>query len=171
MSESPDKLAIRKAYIRRMGNPYASLQVDGGTEEFEAPKVSAEEQHSYIRHPYALIPQTEEAQEVEARPVVKLPVSPTRGTLTKTEFRAKCRRIFIPYIPALEKGKLRKRHRDFIARNESRSPDMRHRLITHLEKYDLSQVQGITNAQFNREREVFTDEKLEQIERLVDSEG
>jgi hypothetical protein len=97
-----------------------------------------------------------------------LPVSSTGSTLSKAEFRAGCRRIFGQYIPALERGRLRTHHRDFITRNESSSPARRHRLVKHLEKYDISKTHGVT-AHFNR-GEPLTDEKLKQIERLADSE-
>jgi hypothetical protein len=67
-------------------------------------------------------------------------------------------------MPALEKGRLRDHHRDFIVRNESRSPETRHRLLALLAKYDLATHPGLT-GQFNRERDVFTEQKLRTIER------
>jgi hypothetical protein len=170
VAKAPEKSELVKAYLRRLGNPYASLQIVDDVEEVEATKVLRDEQHPYVRHPYALISEAEEAQETASDPIAKLPVSPTRGTLSKAEFRARCRRIFQQYIPALEKGRLRTHHRDFITRNESRLPTTRHLLVGKLEKYDLSRVQGLT-AHFNREREQLTDEKLKQIERLVGSDN
>jgi hypothetical protein len=169
VTKKSDKSAGIREYLRLLGNPYASLQVVDDVEELEAAEIVGNEKHSYVRHPYAFISQAEEAQETVSHPVARPLAGPIKGELSKVEFRAKCRRIFIPYIPALEKGKLRKHHRDFISRNESRSATMRHRLVTFLERYDILQVPGI-NAQFNREREVFTEEKLNQIERMADSD-
>ena len=169
MTNDRDNSGAIKAYLRRLGNPYASLQIGEDADGGEATKSPRDELRPYVRHPYALVPQAEDAQEITSAVVAKLPVSPTGNTLSKTEFRAGCRRIFGQYIPALEKGRLRTHHRDFITRNESSSPVRRHRLIKHLEKYDISKTQGFT-AHFNREREPLTDEKLKQIEHLADSE-
>jgi hypothetical protein len=168
VTNNGDRSEIIKAYLRRLGNPYASLQIGDDVEGVEATKSPRDEQRLYVRHPYALIPQAEEAQETASDVVAKLPVSPTGGTLSKAEFRSGCRRIFGQYIPALEKGRLRAHHRDFITRNESSSPARRHCLVKHLEKYDISKTQGFT-AHFNR-GEPLTDEKLKQIEHLADSE-
>lgn len=150
-----------KAYLKRLGNPYASLQI-------------GDEPRSYrlLENPYAKLSgmeEVEESREASPEPVLMSLVESARGSLSKVEFRARSRRIFRQYVPALEKGRLRAHHRDFITRNESCSPTRRYRLVKQLEKYDLSEVQGL-KAQFNREREALTDEKLIQIERLVDSE-
>lgn len=169
MTKKTDKSAGIREYLRLLGNPYASLQIIDDLEGIEAAEIVANEKRPYVRHPYAYIPQAEEAQETVSYSAAKPLAGPIKGELSKVEFRAKCRRIFIPYIPALEKGKLRKHHRDFISRNESRSAPMRHRLVVLLERYDILQVPGI-NAQFNREREVFTKEKLNQIEHMADSD-
>jgi len=172
VTNNGDRSEFIKAYLRRLGNPYASLQIDDNTEGTEATKYSLDEQRPYIRHPYALIPQEEEAEETSEETsfeaIAKISVSTTGGTLSKAEFRAGCRRIFGQYIPALEKGRLRTHHRDFITRNESSSPARRLRLVKHLERYDISKTQGFT-AHFNR-GEPLTDEKLKQIEHLADSE-
>lgn len=169
MIKKPDKSAAIKEYLRLLGNPYASLQIIDDVQESEASELVNKNARPYVRHPYAFISQEDTAQGAAFYPAVTPVAGPIRGELTKTEFRARCRRIFIPYIPALEKGKLRKHHRDFIARNESRSASVRHRLVVLLERYDILQVPGI-NAQFNREREVFTDEKLKQLERMAENE-
>jgi hypothetical protein len=50
------------------------------------------------------------------------------GELSKTEFRSACRAIFGYYIPAIENGRLRAHHREFIIRNESSSGEKRFRL-------------------------------------------
>lgn len=89
--------------------------------------------------------------------------------LSKTEFRLGCRVIFRYYIPALENGRLRARHREFITRNESSSGEKRFRLYSELKRYDLSSITGIT-PHFNRERDALTDAKLRDIERIVGGE-
>ena len=91
------------------------------------------------------------------------------GELSKTEFRSACRAIFRNYIPAIENGRLRGHHREFISRNESSSGVKRFRLHAELQRYDLSSITGI-NPQFNREREALTDAKLREIERRVGGE-
>lgn len=89
--------------------------------------------------------------------------------LSKTEFRLGCRVIFRYYIPALENGRLRAHHREFITRNESSSGQKRFRLYSELKRYDLSPITGIT-PRFNRERDALTDAKLRDIERIVGGE-
>jgi hypothetical protein len=86
--------------------------------------------------------------------------------LSKAEFRAACRAIFGYYIPAIEKGRLRAHHREFISRNESSSSERRFRLYSELKRYDLSSISGI-HSHFNRERDALTDAKLREIERIV----
>jgi hypothetical protein len=87
--------------------------------------------------------------------------------MSKATFRAECQRIFRPYIPELEAGKLKQHHRDFITRNEDQPAVIRARLIAELRKYDLS-GSGLS-PQFNRERDVFTEEKLRLIEKASDA--
>lgn len=173
MNKPPRHSAAVKAYLKRLGNPYASLQIGDDIEQ-EENEVSANEPRSYrlLQNPYAKLSSVEELEQAKEASPESTPVSlveSTRGFLSKAEFQARSRRIFKQYVPALEKGRLRAHHRDFITRNESCSPTRRYRLVKQLEKYDLSEVQGL-KAQFNREREALTDEKLKQIERLVDSE-
>jgi hypothetical protein len=92
------------------------------------------------------------------------------GKLSKAEFRAACRAIFGHYIPAIEKGRLRTHHREFITRNESSSGETRFRLCSELKRYDLSSITGI-HSHFNRERDALTDAKLREIERIVGRES
>lgn len=165
--------AALKAYLKRLENPYASLQICDDVEKTEI-EVHNDEQHSYrlLQNPYAKLSmagEAEEAEEASSKPIPMSPVASTRGSLSKAEFRVRSRRIFEQYIPALEKGRLRAHHRDFITRNQSCSPPKRYRLVKELEKYDLAKVHGL-KAHFNREREALTSEKLKQIERLVESE-
>jgi hypothetical protein len=91
------------------------------------------------------------------------------GLLSKTEFRSACRAVFGNYIPAIENGRLRAHHREFITRNESCSGEKRFRLYSELKRYDLTSIPGIT-PQFNRERDAFTGAKLQEIERVVGGE-
>jgi len=86
--------------------------------------------------------------------------------LSKAEFRAACRAVFGYYVPAIEKGRLRTHHREFITRNESSSNEKRFRLYSELKRYDLSSITGL-KSHFNRERDALTDAKLREIERLV----
>jgi hypothetical protein len=91
-----------------------------------------------------------------------------RGTLreeiSRTDFRSECTRIFMPYIPPHLPRRILQHHRDFIARNERRSPGERYRVVAELRRYDLSSTPGIV-PQFNRElRTDLTEEKLRRIE-------
>ena len=106
-------------------------------------------------------------QPLEAQPQPVARVSP--GRVSKAEFRTKCRVLFRPYNPMLDRHRLRRHHRDFIVRNETRSPEERYKLYTHLQKYDLSQLAGLKTL-FNREDDVLTEEKLRAVERLVDGD-
>lgn len=165
MAKARKKFEALKAYLKCLGNPYASLQIMDDVEQ----KQVSDAQRPHVRHPYAYA-SLEEANDVSANLAVKQPIGAVVGTLSKAEFKARCRRIFEQYIPALEKSRLRTHHRDFIIRNESLSPETRHLLVKELQKYNLSTVPGL-KAHFNRERGSLTDEKLRQIERLVNSEN
>lgn len=157
---------IREA-LRKGGNPYASLQIEDG--EFETPVVvtraAADEQHArsenpYSRHYYL----ADEALEAEAHD--RAAQSPAVGKLSKSSFQQQVRAIFRPYIPAAEGGHLRDHHREFIARNESRSATTRYRLVAQLKPYDLGDLPQMKPL-FNREDAIFTKEKLAEIERIV----
>jgi hypothetical protein len=126
-------------YLTELGNPYASILEKGDFEETSTSVV---------------------AQGTETGKAEKL---------SKAQFRAACRAIFGYYIPAIEKGRLRTHHREFINRNESSSGEKRFRLHSQLKRYDLSSITGI-NPQFNRERDALTDTKLREIERIVGGE-
>lgn len=165
MDKTREKFEALRAFLKSLGNPYASLQI---TDEMEKKEISAT-QRPYVRHPYAFLSKEEE-NELSPNVAVKQPIISVVGTLSKAEFKTRCRRIFEQYIPALEKNRLRTHHRDFIIRNESRSPTTRYQLVKELQKYNLSEIPGL-KAYFNREREPLTDEKLRQIERLIDSES
>lgn len=84
--------------------------------------------------------------------------------MSKRDFQSACRRIFTPYIPSAEGLILRPHYRDFIVRNENRSPEERFRLAEALGQYDLSKS-GNFKPHFNREKELPTVAKLQQIEK------
>ncbi len=170
------------------GNPYASIpQTDDESADFAGTSPSVNSAQNTVDskamglnmaaslermpsgNPYANIPQTDEDEDGRSsRRIAASSESSAGSTLSKVDFEVECRRIFRQYMPALEKGPLRNHYRGFIARNQSSSPARRHRLVKHLQKYDLSQVQGL-ESRFNREKEPLTDEKLKQIERSADS--
>lgn len=157
-------------YLVKLGNPYASLSVDdpasGASTAManpSAPLNLGKTQNPYAWHyyftdegPVTSIPQTASVESANQ----------ANGKLTKTAFQQQARGIFRSYIPAAENGKLRDHHREFIARNETRSPSIRFQLIARLSVYDISTQHGFT-AVFNREDDVFTKQKLDDIERLV----
>jgi hypothetical protein len=133
--------------------------------EFRAP--SAEER-AYIRlleNQYALL--SIAIPEEKASPAItSLRTQPSVPDISKADFEKECRRILRQYIPALEKGRIRSHHRDFIIRNIGRAPGIRYALLHKLRKYDLGDIQGF-QARFNRERDPFTDAKLREIELAV----
>lgn len=88
------------------------------------------------------------------------------GEISQTAFETGCRRIFGQYIPLLERGRLRPEHRDFIARNRSRSATVRFKLLEALCRYDLTDLPPM-QPQFNREDDRLTAKKLAEIERSV----
>jgi hypothetical protein len=158
-------------YLAVLGNPYASLQVDD--DKADSPAVAATSlQFRKTENPYAHHYYFPEDAPVasEVRPNPEAPEHQPVGELTKSAFQTQVRGLFRPYIPAAEHGKLRDHHREFIARNESRSPQVRYRLVAQLRKYDISNLSGLTPL-FNREEDLFTKKKLVEIERFVGSNG
>jgi hypothetical protein len=110
-------------------------------------------------NPYASLASGDEEED---RPAEK-PRS-LREEISKADFRSECTRIFMPYIPPHLPRRMLQHHRDFIARNERRSPNERYRVLAGLKRYDLSSTPGIT-PQFNRElRGELSEEKLRRIE-------
>ncbi len=188
-----------RAYLKRLGNPYASLQLEGFQDEvpFGAAHLSAEhgsasgkaapgvdvarkpeqvdlfsqqsgEQLSPTNarsgNPYAALAQITEDEALAD--TADRAAGQDSKTASQTEFESGCRRVFAQYIPALERGRLRPEHRDFIARNRVRSGRIRFLLIQALQRYDLSSTMGL-QPQFNRESELLTAKKLTEIERSV----
>jgi hypothetical protein len=158
-----------RARLRNLGNPYASLQLSDEDEGAVIhPIKSAKELTLQLtQNPWATlyygaddpvnVPEAASPTQVKASVSLKL---------SKSEFRQACRAIFRCYIPEIEKGRIRDHHRDFIVRNESRSATRRCQVVDALRRYDLSSVPGF-QAHFNRERDVFTDAKLREIEKLI----
>lgn len=94
----------------------------------------------------------------------------TKVELSKADFRAECQRIFLPYVPPHLPRRIPQHQRDFIARNERRSPGVRFRLAQSLKRYDLSSTPGIS-PQFNRELPIEISElKLRRLEAEVPDE-
>ena len=171
------------AYIYLLGNPYAKEQLIGLEEQqpgltpqsadAELRPATADER-AYARrqqNQYTLlsvaIPDTTAAPSAAPSSAEELKDQPAiKAALSKNDFVAGCRRIFRHYIPSVEKGRLRRHHRDFITRNQNRSGSARHLLLQELSKYDLSAVSGV-EVRFNRERDDLTDQKLKQIEKSV----
>ena len=90
-----------------------------------------------------------------------------KSTASKEEFGAYCRKLFGFYMPAAEKGRLRPHYRDFINRNQARSPSGRHKIMQLLKRYEISDHSAM-EAQFNRERAELAEAKLREIENAVD---
>jgi hypothetical protein len=171
MTKPSRQSAAVQLYLRRLENPYASLQMFDEPQVARDDAVNDESRLYRLRgNPYAKLVTTDGTQEKRVAPTktsLAPSVAPIRQALSKSGFRAQAKRIFKQYVPALEKGRLRTHHQGFITRNESCLPTRRYRLIKHLERYDISKIQGLI-PQFNRERDALTDEKLKQIERLAD---
>lgn len=185
-----------RAYLKQLGNPYAFTQVDGFEEEpaVESAQRSVggtalaktaraatgqrqPEQVDLFNHvsqrldrparsgnPYAILAQLDEDDTVPKPPRDE---SPDRTTASQVEFEAGCRRVFAQYIPALERGRLRPEHRDFIARNRVKSGKTRRALLQTLQRYDLAALGGL-QPQFNRERDALTVRKLMEVELSVE---
>lgn len=158
-------------YLIKLGNPYAAEQIFGEDRDLVRDELTAGAPTlGELQNPYASIHLEKGGFEETSSATATIQSEPGKvGKLSKTDFRAACREIFCYYIPAIEKGRLRAHHREFITRNESRSGEKRFRLYSELKRYDLSSISGI-NPQFNRERDALTDAKLREIERIVGGE-
>jgi hypothetical protein len=185
-----------RAYLKQLGNPYAFTQVDGFEEELPAGSAGRSveasgfanstraadgprppEQVELFNHvsqgvgvptrsgnPYAMLAQLDEDK---IFPELPCDEGPDSTTASQVEFEGGCRRIFAQYIPALERGRLRPEHRDFIARNRVKSGRIRRALLQALQRYDLTALGGL-QPQFNRERDALTVRKLMEVERSVE---
>lgn len=129
-----------RAYVRKLENPYASVQLEEDTQKSPDAAMSMQNREIYRRsenphafHYYA------DSPEPGTQPSVSERSARSRSTkcfLSKAAFRSRCQAIFRPYIPIMERGQLRPHHRDFIARNESQPGDVRFALIEKLQRYD-----------------------------------
>lgn len=186
MDGNPDKERRARLYLRKLGNPYAADQIEGLPESPATTQAVGESAQSRAvapqqvelfgktsatsvppaersGNPYASLASDVAEFTDEGERVVKR--CDTAAT-SAAEFESTCRRIFAFYIPALERGRLRAEHRDFISRNRSRSGRVRYRLLQALRRYDLSDILGI-QPQFNRESDLLTLQKLKEIERSI----
>ena len=160
--------------IRRFQNPYAKLSLFDDEEDVPVARIS-DPKRTYLKklqNPCAYDSIFEEQSELqlplidESNPDV-LKHGNQRG-ISKKEFVDGCRRIFGQYIPPSEGRALRPHYRDFITRNENRMGDDRTKLLKELSKYDLS-IDGNFKPHFNREKELLTVKKLQEIEKAVKS--
>lgn len=158
-----------KERLKGLGNPYASLSMLDDDGDLGGIPEKHRQYLSALQNPYAFLAEFYDADELAsvntAHENVEL-LRPKQLKLPKHIFRSRCRCIFSYYIPSEDNGKLRKDHRDFITRNESRSPEERYLLLEELKKYDLSSF-GSFQPHFNRENDVLTKKKLTEIERKV----
>ena len=140
-STSPTQAVSRKAFpgIKLPAHPYVILSEIDGENEKSSPQVSK----------YIQAEQREKSKKI-----------------SKDLFRKRCRDIFKQYIPTDESRSLNEFHREFITRNESCTPEERHLLVAELMKYDISSSGGYI-AHFNRENNIFSEEKLREIERKI----
>jgi len=195
MSDSPlISEDTRRNYVRRLGNPYAVLGLEGFDEEGRLAEPELMRKRAWLRrsgNPYAALelfddidtpspaPTTIATAGAAPRPDTQvLPLEddahtdelftlpPAPRFPTKTRFESECRRIFNQYQPAVEgRRTLKEPYRRFIAEHSSRSGQARAKILEELTKYDLSAL-GPEKAYFNREgREDFLLRKLDQITR------
>lgn len=167
----PDKKATS-------GNPYARISAPVGIDEVSTrkswnipdqlglpldltPREEAspaaptnEELHKNHNHPYAVADAEASTGSVKIRVPQKL---------AKKDFQARCRDLFMQYIPPEEGKALRSHYRAFINRNENRSPEARSAILQELLRFDYSEA-GNISPYFNREDDPFTDAKLQAIE-------
>jgi hypothetical protein len=140
--------AIR-TYLRRLGNPYAKLQIEFVEAAENSPRKLP---LAATQDPYA----TEQSRAARG----------PRLDCSKSQFENTCRRIFVLYVPEAERPKLRAHHRDFIRRNSARHARERAVICAELLKYDLSDLNGLDPI-FNREDDPFTERKLQLLEQKI----
>jgi hypothetical protein len=173
--ESKDERRALTQYLKLLGNPYAKLsyldpeenESPQGDLELRPPTEAEREYARLLGNQYALLSvalkdSSAPTEQGDRRTTAQR--STSKLSLSKEDFENECRRIFRQYIPAVEKGRLRRHHKEFIARNQSRGPIVRHELVEKLRRYDIA---GGVEARFNREREDITDAKLRKLELSV----
>lgn len=97
----------------------------------------------------------------------ELPQRAPSTTITKQEFREASTAILGRYSPLSLRGRLRPHHRDFIARNEAKSPTVRHQVLDALRQFDLSQIRGL-ETYLHREDDALSEAMLKAIEDSID---
>jgi hypothetical protein len=145
-----------RVHLRKLGNLYASLQLwDEDEGAVVQPSKSPKELTLELtQNPWAtLYNGADDPADASATVIPTQIMASVSSQLSKSEFRQACRAIFRCYIPAIEKGRIRDHHRDFIVRNESGSATRRFQVLEALRRYDLSSVPGF-QAHFNRERDL-----------------
>jgi hypothetical protein len=167
---SDDQADARRTALRQSGNPYAAhyYSADGDGDDANAAR-TAREKYRRSELPYAwhhYIDSEGTESDSDSGCSVATQPSPVRPGISKADFDAGCRTIFRAYIPALENGRLRAHHQEFIRRNRARSPEARFAILAKLRVYDLSSEPGL-RTHFNREQDAFTEEKLLRIEKSV----
>lgn len=175
MTDRQTEIEKKHAIVKASGNPYASLYEFGDPDGDDCLAMKKEQEHRYLKkleNPYASLAVLGDSEETPVsvplpdQTATKLHIS-SPSKVSKKDFRANCSRIFSQYVPMEEGRKLRPHHRDFITRNENRSGGERGRLLAMLSKYDLS-GSGNYLPRFNREKDVLTNAKLQQVERELD---
>lgn len=140
------------AAIRMRGNQYAKLSMLDDEESVENP-VRAVRQGVFEFLPTA--------SDAHLAAEVQRPGMPeTRHSISRADFTTACRSIFAQYEP-LQSGRkqLRPEFRKFISVNGVKSPEARAKIISELERYDLSKMGGI-QPHLNREHEASLLKKL-----------
>lgn len=122
-----DAAAVRKA-LRRLGNPYAKLQIDEDSAQVKPHlRPLTEAERAYVQrteNPYASLSVADAGEEAVQQRSVTVPGVEggvtSKPSISQRDFEGECRRIFRQYIPSAEKGKIRRHHREFILRNRGR---------------------------------------------------
>jgi hypothetical protein len=173
VSEQKPPSSRVSAYARLLGNPYAKDQLFDPSALNPAPydtdlRPLTNEERAYVRelqNQYAPLSIAIADDDGRGRNALSAKAQTRRHGVSKQDFEQECRRIFRKYIPALERGRLRPHHAEFISRNRSRNALQREALVAHLRKFDLSE--GLRcEGHFNR-GESLTERKLKQIETKV----
>lgn len=162
MAHKPSRSKKVVDYLRLLGNPYASLSVIEEAQDDAAVATDFEPltapERAYVKqlgNQYAPLSIARESTRDSTY---------TAAGASKAKFVDECRRIFRQYIPQVENGRLRSHYREFIDRNKDQPAPFRAALLRLLAVYDISAVLPGLRLQFNRERDVLTDEKLKQLE-------
>jgi hypothetical protein len=116
-------------------------------------------------NPYANVPFEDEERVRSGAPRVSM--AERTQTSTKQEFREVSTLILSRYSPMFLRGRLRKHHREFIARNELKSPRARFAILGALRQFDLSSHSGL-KTYLNREDDLLSEAQLKEVEESGD---